>query len=68
MALHPLARFPFHCQQCQLVIKGEEKATVGLIEVEEASEVLTSGEGTHYPLDGELVLNIPESQDLDGKW
>ena len=50
------------------MIKGEEKATVGLIEVEEASEVLTSGEGTHYPLDGELVLNIPESQDLDGKW
>lgn len=37
------------------------------IKVEEASEVLTFGERTRYPLDGQLVLNIPESQDLDEK-
>lgn len=68
MALHPLADFPFHRQQCELVIKGDEKATADFIEVEEASEVLPPGERAHYPLDGELVLDIPESQDLDGKW
>ena len=40
---------------------------MGLIKVEDTSEVLAFGERTSYPLDGQLVLNIPESQNLDIK-
>lgn len=64
VALHPLADFPFHGQQGQLVMTGDEKSAMGFIKVEEASEVLTWGKSTGYPLDGQLVLNIPESQNL----
>lgn len=68
VALHPCAGLAFHCQQCELVIKWDEKSSMGFIKVEETSEVLTFGKRTSYPLDGQLVLNIPESQNLDKKW
>lgn len=67
MALHPLDGFIFHGQQGELIIEGDKKPPMGFIKVEEAPEVLTFGERTSYPLNGQLVLNIPESQNLDDK-
>lgn len=64
MALHPLAGFIFHGQQGKLIIEGDKKSSVGFIKVEKAPEVLTFGERASYPLNGQLVLNIPESQNL----
>lgn len=37
---------------------------MGFIKVEETPEVLTLGEKARDPLDGQLMLNIPESQNL----
>lgn len=67
MALHPLAGFLFHGQQGKLIIEGDEKSSVAFIKVEKAPVVLTFRESTSYPLNGQLVLNIPESQDLGNK-
>lgn len=67
MALHPLAGFLFHGQQGKLVIEGDEKSSMAFIKVEKAPVVLTFRESTSYPLNGQLVLNIPESQDLGNK-
>lgn len=67
MALHPLAGFIFHGQQGKLIIEGDEKPSMGFIKLEEAPEVLTFRERTSYPLNGQLVLNIPESQNLDDR-
>lgn len=68
MALHPLAGFLFHGQQGKLVIEGDEKSSVAFIKVKKAPVVLTFRESTSYPLNGQLVLNIPESQNLGSKW
>lgn len=67
MALHPLAGFIFYGQQGKLIIEGDKKSSMGFIKVEKAPEVLTFGERTSYPLNGQLVLNIPESQNLDDR-
>lgn len=40
---------------------------MGFIKMEETPEVLTFGKRASYPLDGQLVLNIPESQNLHEK-
>lgn len=67
MALHPLAGFLFHGQQGKLVIEGDEKSSMAFIKVEKAPVVLTFRESTSFPLNGQMVLDIPESQDLGNK-